>query len=234
MVNRAYSVPITRYVLFPVFLILFFFQLWFLWKSLVGYLLQDVLRYALLGLTVWQFPFCPFFLSGRNPILPTWKSPVAILFFIFLCSGFPRRFLLVPWEVTDYFFFFCWVFWLLWLLLCFLFSFLVLFFRVVLIFFWLCTWKDPRLLMVAEDPGYLISCRGFLFLLHVSSFGLQASWAFFLSWSPCTYFFGLGLFFFWVWLTLLGFSHCDPFRPQHLAPRARGLPEAHAWVIQVF
>ena len=34
-------------------------------------------------------------------------------------------------------------------------------------------------MVVAEDPGYfsLISCRGFLFLLNASSFGLQASWA---------------------------------------------------------
>ena len=100
---------------------------------------------------------------------------------------------------------------------------------------WLCAWKDLRPLMVAKDPGYLVSCRGFLFRLDISSFGLQASWAFFiLSWSLCTCFFGLGLFFFWAWLTLLGFSHCDLFRPQHLAPRALGLPETHAWVIQVF
>ena len=32
-------------------------------------------------------------------------------------------------------------------------------------------------LVVAEDPSYLTSCRGFLFLLDVSSSGLQASWA---------------------------------------------------------
>ena len=32
--------------------------------------------------------------------------------------------------------------------------------------------------MLAEDLGYLASCREFLFLLDVSSFGLQASWAF--------------------------------------------------------
>ena len=106
---------------------------------------------------------------------------------------------------------FCWVFWRLWLLLCFLFSFLVLFFRIVLIFFWLCAWKDPRLLMVAENPGYLISCHGFLFLFDVSLFGLQASWAYFfiLWWSPCTCFFGLGLFsfglgsLFWASLTVI-------------------------------
>ena len=109
-----------------------------------------------------------------------------------------------------------WVFWRLCFLLCFLFSFPVIFFRAVLIFFWLCAWKDPRLLMVAKDPSYLTSCHGFLFLLDVSSSGLQASWAFFiLLWSPCIYFFGLGLYFsFWAWLTLLGLSHCDPFRPQ--------------------
>ena len=169
-------------------------------------------------------PLLPFFPSGRNPILPTWKSLVAIPLFVFLHSGSPRRFPLVPWEVAGYFFFFCWVFWHLWLLLYFLFSFLVLFFWAVLIFFWLCAWKDPCLLMVAKDPGYLISCRGFLFLLDVSSFGLQASRA-------CFFFFrgplapaslDLACFSFWAWLTLLGISHCDPFRPQqHLTPHKK-------------
>ena len=167
-----------------------------------------MLRYALLGLTVWQFPFCPFFPSRRNPILPTWKSPVAILFFVFLCSGSPWRFLLVPWEAVGSFG--ACVF-----LLCFVFSFPVLFFRVVLIFFWLCAWKDSRLLIVAEDPGYLISCRGFLFLLDVSSSGLQASWAFLFFCGPfAPASLDLACFSFWAWLTLLGLSHCDPFRPQ--------------------
>ena len=156
------------------------------------------------------------------------QMTVAILFFVFLCSGSPRRFLLVPWEVAGSFG--ACVF-----LLCFLFSFPVLFFRAVLIFFWLCAWKDPRLLIVAEDPGYLISCHGFFFLLDVSSSGLQASWAFlFFRGPPAHASLDLACFSFWAWLTLLGLSHCDPFRPQHLAPRARGLPEAHAWVIQVF
>ena len=70
--------------------------------------------------------------------------------------------------------------------------------------------------MVTEDPGYLISFRGFLFLLDVSSFGLQASWAFFFFRGPLALA-SLDLacfFFFWAWLTLLGFSHCDSFRPQ--------------------
>ena len=120
-------------------------------------------------LTVSLFPF--FSYLGGILFCQLERSPVAILFFVFLCSSSPRLFLLVPWEVAGSFG--ACVF-----LLCFLFSFPVLFFRAVLIFFWLCTWKDPRLLMVAEDPGYLTFCCGFLFLLDVSSFGLQASWVF--------------------------------------------------------
>ena len=52
-------------------------------------------------------PFLPFFPSRRNPILPIWKSPVAIPLFVLLHSGSPRRFPLAPWEVTSYFLFFC-------------------------------------------------------------------------------------------------------------------------------
>ena len=57
----------------------------------------------------------PFFPTRWNPILPVWKSFVAIPFFILLYSGSPRRFLLVPWEVADSFLFSCWVVWRLWL-----------------------------------------------------------------------------------------------------------------------
>ena len=65
--------------------------------------------------------------------------------------------------------------------------------------------------MVTEDPGYLISFRGFLFLLDVSSFGLQASWAFFFFRGPlalasldlaCFFSFGLGSLF-WASLTVI-------------------------------
>ena len=79
----------------------------------------------------------PFFPAGRNPILPVWKSSVAIPFFILLHSGSPRRFPLAPWEVADSFFFSCWVVWRLWLLSLFLVFLFVLFFRTVLIFRWL-------------------------------------------------------------------------------------------------
>ena len=189
MVNRACTVPITQQVLFPVFSFFPSFQLWFLWKSMAGYLLWDMLRYALSISPFGSSPFSPFFPSGRNPILPIWKSSVAIPLFVFLHSGSPRRFPLAPWEVASYFLLFCWVFWRLWLLHCFLFSFLVLFFWTVLIFLWLClcAWKDLRLLVVAEDPSYfsLISCHGFLFLLDASSFGLQAFWT-------CHFFFFCG------------------------------------------
>ena len=154
-----------------------------------------MLRYALLDLTVWQFPFCPFSHLGGIPF----------------CRLESR---LLP------FLFFCWVFWRLWLLLCFLFSFLVLFFRTILIFLWLClcTLKDPRLLVVAEDPGYFNLVVGFFFLmlLLLGFKPLGPAISSFL-WPPCTYFLGLG--------------YCAFFRPQHLNPRACGLPETHAWVI---
>ena len=58
------------------------------------------------------------------------------------------------------------------LLLCFLFSSSVSFFRVVLVFLWLCAWKDPRLLKVAEDPDFLSPAVVFFFLLDASSSGL--------------------------------------------------------------
>ena len=85
-----------------------------------------------------------------------------------------------------------WVFWR----LCFFALFLIFFSRHFLSnclnLLWLCAWKDPRPLMIAEDPSYLS-------LLQWVSF---PSWCFFvwalsllglfiLSWSPCTCFFGL-------------------------------------------
>ena len=72
--------------------------------------------------------------------------------------------------------------------------------------------------MIAEDPGYLASYREFLFLLDLSSFGLQASWAFLFFRGPftpasldlaCFFPFGPGSLF-WASLTMI------PFRPQHL------------------
>ena len=64
-------------------------------------------------LAVSTFPFS--FPSGRNPVLPTWKPLVIILFFVLPCSGSPRFFLSVPWEVAGFYwrsrsFCFCFLF----------------------------------------------------------------------------------------------------------------------------
>ena len=106
MVNRACSVPITWQVLFPAFsffpsfsfnsfespwLVTYFGMCWGMPFSILPF---------------GSSPFLPFFPSGQNPILPTWKSPVAIPLFVLLHSGSPIRFPLVPWEVAGYFFFF--------------------------------------------------------------------------------------------------------------------------------
>ena len=118
-------------------------------------------------------PFLPFFPSGRNPNLPFWKSPVAIPLFIILYSGSPRCFPLAPWEVAGYFLFLCWVFWHWWLLLCFLFSFLVLFFRTVLIFL-------LTVLICLEGSAPPGSCWGsWLFFFNLLPWISFPSWCFF-------------------------------------------------------
>ena len=155
-------------------------------------------------------PFCIFFPTERNPILPSWKSSVAIPFFILLGFGSPRHSPLASWQVANSSFFSCWVVWCLWLLLyflCFFFLFF-LFFRAVSIFLWLClcAWEDSRLLVVAEDPGYfffnLLTWVSLLLFLGFKPLGPTVSS---FSWSPCICFLGLGLFSFglgsllWAW-----------------------------------
>ena len=67
--------------------------------------------------------------------------------------------------------------------------------------------------MVAEDPGYLASCREFLFILDVSSSRLQASWAFLFFHGPLA----PASLDFSLFFSLLGLAHsfgppsCDPF-----------------------
>ena len=160
------------------------------------------------------FPFS--FPSGRNPVLPTWKPLVIILFFVLPCSSSLRLFLSVPWEVAGFYWrsrSFCY---------CFLFSSSVFFFRAVLVFLCLCAWKDPRLLMVPEDPCFL-SLAVVLFFLDASLSGLQdpLGLCFIPSWVSCICYFGLSLIFpfgldlfFWASFTMI------LFRPQH---RVHGL-----------
>ena len=106
MIYRVCSVPITRQVLFPVF---HSFPL-FSFESFESPWLVTYFRMC------WGMPFSistfssssflPIFPSGRNPILPIWKLPVAIPLFVLLHSGSPRRFPLAPLEVVGYFLYF--------------------------------------------------------------------------------------------------------------------------------
>ena len=92
--NRARPIPIISVSPVFVFFILSFFQLWFFWKFLVGHLLWDVLRYALLGIAVfWQFLLFPF-LSHLGGILFCQLESRLLSFFFFVlpCFGSPRFF----------------------------------------------------------------------------------------------------------------------------------------------
>ena len=203
MVNRACFVPITRQVLFPIFLILSFFQLWFLWKSLYCLPSSGCAEVCPSRSHRLAVPLLPFF--------PIWAESYSANLKVACCHSLFRISLFWFPETLSA----CamrgrWVFWR----LCFFALFLIFFSRPFLSnclnLLWLCAWKDPRPLMIAEDPGYLASCREFLFLLDVSSFGLQAAWAFFiLSWSlvPASldlacFSFGLDLLF-WASLTVI-------------------------------
>ena len=174
---------------------------------MAGYLLRDVLRYALLDLTVWQF-----FPSGRNPILLIWKSPVAIPLFVLLHSGSPRRFPLAPLEVIGYFLYF-------------LLGLLVLVASALFLIFFSCPFLSNCLnlpltvLMHLEGSVPPGGCWGsWLFFFNLLPWVSFPSWCFFfwassllglsflfLSWSPCTCVLGLGLFSFglgsllWAW-----------------------------------
>ena len=147
------------------------------WPPSLGYAEVCPSRHHRFGSSTFPFSFP----SGRNHVLPTWKPLVIILFFMFLCSGSPRFFFCLCHERSLGFTGACV------LLLCFLFFSSVFFFQAVLVFLWLCAWKDPRLLMVAEDPDFLSLIVVFFFLLDASSSGLQVSWAFlFLRGSPAS------------------------------------------------
>ena len=173
----------------------------------------------------WRLPHFPF-LSHLGGILfcHFWKSFVIILL---PCSSSSRLFSVCAMRGRSRSFCFC-----------FLFSSSVFFYRAVLVFLCLCAWRDLCLLMVLEDPCFL-SLIVILFFWMLLCLGFRIPWAFlFLHGFPAsatmglawffllglTYPFGLDLFF-WASFTMI------LFRPQHLAPRARGLPEAHAWVI---
>ena len=141
------------------------------------------------------FPFS--FPSGRNPVLPNWKSLVIILFFVLPCSGSPRLFLSVPWKVAGFYWrsrSFCF---------CFLFSSSVFFFKAVLVFLCLCAWRDLRLLMVPEDPCFLSLAVVLFFFLDASLSGLQDPLGLFLFLHGSLVSATLGL----AWFFLLGLTH---------------------------
>ena len=125
------------------------------------------------------------FPSRRNPVLSTWKPLVIILFFVLPCSGSPRFFSVCAMRdrwVLLALVFFCF---------CFLFSSSVFFFRAVLVFLCLCAWRDPRLLMVPEDP-YFLSLAVVLFFFF---------WYFFVwaSGSPGLFYFFMGFLHLLLW-----------------------------------
>ena len=80
----------------------------------------------------------------------------------------------------------------------------------------------PLVVLLSRLPKVALKICPFM------DFGLQIFWAYhpFLSWAQPLFnftFHGVGPF---LWALCHNF-----FRPQHLAPQARGLPAAHAWVI---
>ena len=168
-------------------------------------------------------PFLPFFPSGRNPILPIWKSSVAIPLFVLLHSGSPRRFPLAPWEVAGYFLFFAGSFGTCGFYSVSYFLFLSFSFRTILIFL-------LTVLMCLEGPEPLGSCWGsWLFFFNLSSWISFPSWCFFFwAFKPL----GPAISFFfhsplllppWTWLIFLfeldsllwAWTLWSFFRPQH-------------------
>ena len=146
------------------------------------------------------FPFS--FLFGRNPILPFLK---VVCYHSSSLSWFPEAFSVYAMRGRSRFTF----------ISCFL--FLSSFYRSVLVFLFLCTWRDPCLLMVPEDPCFLYFAVVLFFWMLLFS-GLQdpLGLSFIPSWVSRIYYFGPSLNFpFRLDLFFFGLISLWPFfRPQ--------------------
>ena len=78
---------------------------------MADYLFRNMLRSRLSRSHFWQFFFFIFFLRWAESHSAGLKVFRCYSLFILLHSGSPRRFLLAPWEVADFFLFSCWIVW---------------------------------------------------------------------------------------------------------------------------